>query len=323
MSDVTTKAPDAAAGGAVAGSGRRGQRRQQRDLRFALLMGAPALAVIVLLLGYPMGYAGYMSTYDWNDKLGTDHPFVGLGNYAQLLGDGQVHRALGRTLLFAAVTVLGGVALAVLIAVLLNVDFRGRTLARVLLLVPWAVPPVVNGIMWKLIFDGATGVVNAVGLGLGLFQERVQFLADPALTMNVLIFAEMWKLLPFLCLLMLAGLQGIPANIYKAARIDGASPWKQFLRITVPNLRGPILFALVVQTMWSLKVFDTVYVLTGGSGGPAEGTTTLSFLTYLVSFSNLDRGYGAAIAIASMLLVLAFALLWVVLLRDRHKEGAR
>ncbi|QOR70316.1 sugar ABC transporter permease [Ruania alkalisoli] len=300
----------------------RGRGRRLRDFRFGLLMAGPALAIIVLLLGYPMGYAFYMSLYDWNDKLGGHRPFVGLGNYVALLGDAQVHAALGRTLVFAAFTVIGGVVLAVLIGALLNVDFRGRTVVRVLLLVPWAVPPVVNGIMWKLIFDGATGIVNAIGLGLGVFDERVQFLADPDLTLSVLIFAEMWKLLPFLCLLMLAGLQGIPANLSKAARIDGANAWQRFSRIIVPNLRVPILFALVVQTMWSLKVFDTIFVLTGGSGGPAEGTTTINFLAYLVTFSNLDRGYGAAIAVIAMLLVLVFAVLWVVLLRERPK-GAR
>jgi ABC-type sugar transport system permease subunit len=300
----------------------RPRRRRIRELRFAIGMAAPALAIIVLLLGYPMGYAVYMSGFDWSEKTARPPAFVGLGNYAAVIQDPQVLAALVRTLYFAAITVGVGVALAVLIAVLLNVDFRGRTLVRVLLLVPWAVPPVVNGIMWKLIFDGSTGVVNAIGLGLGIFRDRVQFLADPTWTMNVLVFAETWKLLPFLCLLMLAGLQGIPANVYKAARVDGANAWQRFLRITLPNLRGPITFALVVQTMWSLKVFDTIYVLTGGSGGPAEGTTTINFLAYLVTFSNLDRGYGAAIAISAMVLVLLFAVFWIVLLRDR-KEASR
>jgi len=280
-------------------------------------MALPAVAIVVLLLGYPMGYAVYMSGYDWNDKLGTVHPFVGLQNYADLLGDAQVHQALARTLYFAAFTVLGGVALAVLIAVLLNRRFAGRTVVRVLLLVPWAVPPVVNGIMWKLIFDGSSGIANTVLMGLGVTDARVQWLADPTLTMNVLIFAEMWKLLPFLCLLMIAGLQGIPGNVYKAARIDGASGWKQFLHITVPNLRGPIMFALIVQSMWSLKVFDTIYVLTGGSGGPAGGTTTVNFLAYLTTFSNLDRGYGAALAISAMLLVFVVTLMWIALLGRR------
>ena len=291
--------------------------RGRRDLRFGLLLAVPAVAIVVALLGYPMGYAVYMSTYDWNDKLGSYHPFVGLGNYATLLTDAQVHRALGRTLYFSVFTVLGGVALAVLIAVLLNQEFRGRTLARVLLLVPWAVPPVVNGIMWKLIFDGSTGVVNSILLGLGLIDTKIQWLAQPDLTMNVLIFAEMWKLLPFLCLLMLAGLQGIPRNLYKAATIDGANSWQRFIRITVPNLRGAIMFALIVQSMWSLKVFDTIYVLTGGSGGPAEGTTTINFLAYLVTFSNLDRGYGASLAIAAMILVIVVTIGWVLLLGRR------
>ena len=297
----------------------RADLRRRRDLRFGLTLALPAVAVVVLLLGYPMGYALYMSGFSWNDKLGAVHPFVGLGNYADLLSDGQVHRALGRTLYFSLFTVLGGVALAVLIAVLLNREFR----VRVLLLVPWAVPPVVNGIMWKLIFDGSTGIVNSVLLATGLVEERVQWLADPDLAMNVLIFAEMWKLLPFLCLLMIAGLQGIPSNIYKAARIDGAGGWQRFRKITLPNLRGPIMFALIVQSMWSLKVFDTIYVLTGGSGGPAEGTTTINFLAYLVTFSNLDRGYGASLAVAAMVLVILVTLMWVLLLGRRADDKVR
>jgi len=300
----------------------RADRRSRRDLRFGLTLTLPAVAVIVLLLGYPMGYALYMSLYEWNDKLGTTPSFVGLSNYARLVADGQVQQALGRTLFFSAFTVLGGVALAVLIAVLLNREFRGRTLARVLLLVPWAVPPMVNGIMWKLIFDGSSGVANSILLGLGIIDTKIQWLADPSLAMNVLIFAETWKLLPFLCLLMLAGLQGVPDNIYKAAQIDGANAWKRFTWITLPNIKGTIMFALIVQSMWSLKVFDTIYVLTGGSGGPAEGTTTINFLAYLVTFSNLDRGYGASLAVSAMALVILVAIGWVLLLgrRDQPRQ---
>ncbi|MBS1906785.1 MAG: sugar ABC transporter permease [Actinobacteria bacterium] len=275
-------------------------------------MIAPAVLIVLMLLGYPMGYAVYMSFQEWNDKLGAQHPFVGLANYGQLVTDPAVQRALERTAYFSIITVLGGVALAVGIAVLLNREFRGRTLARVLLLVPWAVPPVVNGIMWKLIFDGSTGIANTVLRGLGLIKTNVQFLSDPAMAMNILIFAETWKLLPFLCLLMLAALQGIPANLYRAAAIDGAGAWSTFWRITLPNMRAALMFALIVQSMWSLKVFDTIYVLTGGSGGPAEGTTTINFLAYLVNFSNLDRGYGSAMAVGIMILVLAVAVFWIL-----------
>lgn len=281
-------------------------------------MIAPALAVVVLLLGYPMGYALYMSGFDWNDKLGAYHPFIGLTNYAHLVADPAVRRALGRTGLFSVITVFGGVALALAIAMLLNRPFRGRTLVRVLLLVPWAVPPVVNGIIWKLIFDGSVGVANTILVKLGLVDQNVQFLADPTLAMAVLIFAETWKLLPFLSLLMIAALQGVPVSIDKAARIDGANGWQRFWRVIVPNIRGAIMFAFIVQSMWSVKVFDTIYVITGGSGGPAEGTTTINFLAYLVSFSNLDRGFGAAMAVGIMVLVLLVTLVWVLLLGERR-----
>lgn len=290
-----------------------GERARRRDLRFGLWLIAPAVLIIAMLLGYPMGYAVYMSFQAWNDKLGAAHQFIGLSNYGQLIADPAVHRALGRTLYFSSITVIGGVALAVCVAILLNRNFRGRTLARVLLLVPWAVPPVVNGIMWKLIFDGSTGIANTILRVLGLTKTNIQFLSDPTLTMNILVFAETWKLLPFLCLLMLAALQGIPQNLYRAASIDGSNAWNTFWRITLPNIRGPLMFALIVQSMWSLKVFDTIYVLTGGSGGPAEGTTTINFLAYLTNFSNLDRGYGSAMAVSIMILVLVVAAFWILL----------
>jgi ABC-type sugar transport system permease subunit len=295
-------------------------KSRSRDLRFGLWLTAPASLIVLLLLGYPMGYAIYMSLYQWNDKLGADHTFVGLGNYADFALSPQVHAALGRTAYFSVLTVVGGVALALGIAVLLNREFRGRTAVRVLLLVPWAVPPVVNGIMWKLIFDGTSGIVNTVLRSIGLIHENVQWLADPTMAMNILVFAETWKLLPFLCLLMLAALQSVPENLHRAAAIDGAGQWNKFLRIVLPNIRGPLMFALIVQSMWSIKVFDTIFVLTGGSGGPAEGTTTVNFLAYLTNFSNLDRGYGAAMAVSIMVIVLLVAGLWILLFRGFSRE---
>ena len=211
--------------------------------------------------------------------------------------------------------------LAICIAILLNRKFHGRTIARVLLLVPWAVPPVVNGIMWKLIFHGSIGIANTILKDLGIIKVNVQWLSDPTAAMNILVFAETWKLLPFLCLLMLAALQGIPQSLYRAAAIDGAGAWNTFWRITLPNIRGPLMFALIVQSMWSLKVFDTIYVLTGGSGGPAGGTTTINFLAYLVNFSNLDRGYGSAMAAGIMILVLVVAAFWILVFGGFGRKG--
>lgn len=287
--------------------------RAARRFRFALI--APAVLAVSALLAYPIGYAGWLSAHRWNDKISPEHPYVGVHNFERLAADPEFQDAMGRTAYFSAITVLLGVAIAIGLAVLLTQEFRGRTLARVLLLVPWAVPPVVNGIMWHLIFDGDTGIANTILRGVGVLDENKQWLSTPESAMNVLIFAEMWKLLPFLTLLLIAALQNVPSNLYRAASIDGAGALRRFAFVTLPGIRTVVLFCLIVQSMWSLKVFDTIYVLTGGSGGPAGGTTTITFLDYITTFSNLDRGYGAAMAVTIMVLVLLVTVFWLLLFR--------
>lgn len=292
---------------------------ERQDRRFGIIAAAPAVLTIAALFVYPMLYAIVLSFYHLNDKTPAANGFVGLANYVQLFTNAQFQAALVRTLIFCIFTVFGGVAAAIGIAVLLNARFKGRMLVRVLLLVPWAVPPVVNGIMWKLIFDGSYGVANYVLMGVGLSNERIQWLATPSLALGVLIVAELWKLTPFLALMALASMQAIPSNMYRAAAIDGANIWQQFWRMTLPNMKGTIMFLLIVQSMWSIKVFDTIYVLTGGSGGPAEATTTINFLAYLTTFSYLDRGYGAAMSLTIMAIVTIVAILWVLVLGRRDK----
>ncbi|SLM96654.1 Maltose/maltodextrin ABC transporter, permease protein MalF [Brachybacterium faecium] len=295
---------------------------ERGDRRFAILAASPAVLTIAALFLYPLLYAGMLSLYQMNDKIPGATQFVGLWNYAQLATDSNLSVAMGRTLVFSFFTVFGGVALAVGIARLLQHPFRGRNLARVLLLVPWAVPPVVNGIMWKLIFDGTYGVANAALSGVGLIDVPVQWLADRQLIMGVLILSEVWKLTPFLALMTIASMQAIPSNIYRAAAIDGAGSWAQFWKVTLPNLRGTLMFLFIVQSMWSIKVFDTIYVLTGGSGGPAEATTTINFLAYLTTFSYLDRGYGAAMSITIMGIVIAVTIFWILVLGRRKEKSS-
>ncbi|MBR7742474.1 sugar ABC transporter permease [Phycicoccus sp. BSK3Z-2] len=296
---------------------------ERKDRRFAIFAATPAGLTIAALFLYPLVYAFVLSLYELNDKRPEATRVVGLANYVRLLGDDAFLASLARTGVFCLFTVFGGVAFAVGMGVLLNQRFRGRAVARVLLLVPWAVPPVVNGIMWKLIFDGTYGVANSILMTLGIVDRPVQWLAVPDLTLGVLIFAEVWKLTPFLALMTIASLQSIPANIYRAASIDGAGSWQRFWRMTLPNLRGTIMFLLIVQSMWSIKVFDSIYVLTGGSGGPAGATTTVNFLAYLTTFSYLDRGYGASMSIAIMVIVILVAAFWVLLLGRRDKETRR
>lgn len=289
----------------IGGGARAGERR------FILALVAPATLLVFAVLAYPVGYAGWLSLHRADETLGPAQPFIGLDNYTGLFDNAQFSTALGRTAYFSVLTVFAGVGLALAIALLLHQRFRGRTLARVLLLVPWAVPPVVNGIMWHYILDANWGVMNAVLREAGIIHGGVAWLGTQQRALNSLVLAELWKLMPFLTLLFLAGLQSIPDSLYRAARIDGASAWKRFLHVTLPGLRAPLMFALIVQTMWSLKVFDTIYVLT--QGGPARGTTTINYYGYLQTFKFLNDGGGAAVAILIMLLVVATTIAYVLL----------
>ena len=290
---------------------RGGQERGDRNFRVLIIL--PAVSLIGLLMAYPMGYAVYLSLVRWNDKISPDHPFVGLDNYKQLIEDDEFRSALMTTLYISGPTVVLGVGLALGFALLLNRPFWGRTAGRVILLVPWAIPPVVAGIIWKLIFAGSGGAANFIARGLGLTDHNIQFLASSTSAIVILILVEVWKWTPFLALLFIAALQNVPGNLYKAALIDGAGPWKTFWRVTLPNIRGTLMFAVIIQSLFSIKVFDTIYILSGGSGGPAGSTTTINFLAYLVSFSRLERGYGAAMAISILILVLLVAGLWILL----------
>lgn len=303
--DTPVSAHESRAGG-TRSVGRRGDRR------FAFALIAPATIIVVLLLAYPIGYAGWLSLHRANETVGPSQPFIGLHNYSELFGSSSTfHDALLRTLYFTVPTVLGGIVVALGIALLLHHPFRGRMVARVLLLVPWAVPPVVNGIMWHYILDANWGILDALLRETGIVHHNIAWLGTENRAMDSLIFAEMWKLLPFLSLLFIAGLQGIPDNLYRAARVDGANVFQRFAHVTLPGLRSVLLFALIVQSMWSLKVFDTIYILT--QGGPAEGTTTLNYFGYLETFKFLNDGQGSAVAILIMLIVVALTVVYVSL----------
>jgi ABC-type sugar transport system permease subunit len=304
--------------------GERTSRRssvQAGDRRFGLLLALPAVVTVAVILGYPVGYAGWLSLHDRIESRPDSAPFSGLDNYVRLASTGEFWAALVRTAYFTCVTVVLGLVVALGLAILLNRQFKGRAVARTLLLVPWAVPPVVNGIMWKFIYDPNWGVLNAVGRGLGLLDENVAWLGTQWLAMNSVAFAELWKLVPFLTLLLIAGLQGIPDSLYRAARIDGAGAWSRFVHVTLPGVRYQLVFALIAQTLWSIKIFDTVYVLT--QGGPARGTTMANYYGYLQTFKFLNTGYGAAVAIVLMLVILLLAAGYTRLLRDSPAAGGR
>lgn len=269
---------------------------------------APAVALIAMFTLFPLVYAAYTSVHGVLLTRPGSVPFVGLGNYADVLGGAEFATAARNTLLFTAVTVPVVTVFGLAVALLLNQRMRGIGWLRVLVLLPWSIPLVSAGIIWRLLLHGDFGAANGALLQLGLTDHYVAWLSSPDLAMGAVILAHLWREFPLPAVLFLAGLQTIPAEALDAARVDGAGPWQRFRYVTLPLLRGPLLIVLVYETTIAIAVFDLVYVLTGG--GPGTATTLISWLAYVVTFRFLNLGQGAAlsflISLAILLLVVAY-----------------
>jgi multiple sugar transport system permease protein len=261
-------------------------------------MNLPAGACLLLILAWPVAYAGWLSVHQVGLKqLRTgEMPFAGLDNYARLLGDEIFWQALRNTVVFVGASVVLEVLLALAIAVVINDDrvWLGRV-TRVLLLVPWGVPPVVNGLLWSFIFNTQYGYLNRTLHGLGLITDSVNWLGHPQLAMGAVITAYVWRTTPFNILLYHAALQGIPRDYYEAAEVDGAGGWRGFWHITLPLLRPVIAVSLILRTTFAFMVFDEIFAIT--QGGPGNATWVLAWYTYRAAFQPpFNVGLGAASA---------------------------
>ncbi len=279
--------------------------------RLAWLFLLPTLAAVALVAFYPLGQVfRYAFTDAWLS--GTSPPqWIGLQNFRDLLGDPDFLASVRNTLFFTGVSVSLEAVLGLGIALALHASFPGRGLLRAAVLVPWAIPTVVSAQMWKWMLHDIYGVVNLIGTKLGLLEQKIAWLAQPGTAMASIIAVDVWKTTPFVVLMLLAGLQMIPQELYEAARVDGASAWQQFRRITFPLLRPILLVTLVFRTLDALRVFDVIYVMTGG------GNQTESMALYnrrvLVDFQEL--GYGSAISIAILLIISVFVVVYLYLMR--------
>ena len=230
------------------------------------------------------------------------NPFVGLDNYINTLTDPIFLDSLRVTIIFTIAAVVIEISLAMGIALILNRKFIGRGLVRMLALLPWAVPAVVNGIMWKWILNPSYGALNGLLYSLGLIDEYVIWLGSPELALAMVVVADLWKETPFIMLLLLAALQTIPKDLYEAATVDGANVVQSFFRITLPLIQPVLFVAIALRTIWALKSFDLIYTLT--AGGPSNGTSVVGYYTYIKSFVSLQLGRGAAVAYIMTLFVL-------------------
>lgn len=277
------------------------------DERNAWLLVAPVFAVLVAVALYPIAYSFYTSLYDIVLTRPWRRPFVGTGNYERILADPQFWVAVQRTTVYTLVTVAATTILALGVALLLNEAFPGRRLLSALILLPWATPSIVNGLMWKWIYDPSYGLLNALLLKLGMIERYTVWLGDPAKTLFMIANAAVWKQMPLAAILMLVTMKAIPADLYRAARVDGANALQRFVHVTLPALKPGFMLVLVYETMISIRHFDLFLIMT--QGGPGDASYTLSWQIYVETFRSLKFGLGAALSY--ILAMATFLLSWM------------
>jgi ABC-type sugar transport system permease subunit len=276
---------------------------ERREARLAYGMVAPAVATILLIALFPLTWTVWESLHLHDLRMPwMGQPFVGLENYGEVLRERRFWGAMAHTVWFAAASVSLELVLGCVLALAMNRTFRGRALVRASILIPWAIPTVVAALVWRFMFEGLEG-----------------WLTDDLGAWLPVILADTWKETPFVALLLLAGLQGIDPALYEAARIDGASPWRQFRHVTLPLLAPAILVALIFRTMNAFRVFDLIYVLT--AGGPGTATEPIALYTFNSLMHNLRFGYGSALSVLVFLVTFALALGYIRLLGRGLTEG--
>lgn len=294
---------------------------RQRERRQAWVLLAPMLLVMLLLTAWPLMRTIWLSFTDAALIGSGDAPgWIGVENYLYALSDPDFRLSLWRTLYFTLMSVAFEGVIGVLVALLLNQRFTGRNVLRVLVILPWALPTIVNAMMWRLNFNPDYGSVNALLTQLGILDGYRSWLGSPDSALNAVMFADVWKNYPLVTLLVLAALQSIPDDLFEAARLDGASAWRRFRAITFPAIVGALSVALVLRTIDAFKIFDIIYVMT--RGGPVDSTKTLSFYVYQESFSYLRAGSGAAYAILMTLLCAVLIALYMLMLWRQRRRGS-
>jgi multiple sugar transport system permease protein len=294
---------------------------ENAEARLGLLLAAPAILTILVIAVIPLAQTILDSLFQISLKFeNAPRPFIGLDNYRSVLGDDSWFNALRVTGLVAGASVAAELVLGMIVALLINRSFRGRGLVRASVLVPWALTTVVSAKMWAWIYDGRYGLANDLLMKVHLIDQPIIFLVRPEVTIWAMVAAEIWKTTPFMALLLLAGLQLIPHELYEAAALDGASRWQAFWRVTLPLLRPTILVALLFRTIDAVRMFDLPRVLT--NGGPGKSTETVVLYTYNTFFTSLNFGYGSTLAVVIFLIVMFVSFIYIKVL-GAPTQGAR
>ncbi|MCS7462134.1 sugar ABC transporter permease [Paenibacillus doosanensis] len=270
----------------------------------------PTYILLALTILFPMAYALFLSFTKMEFVSGHAHfTFVGADNYIKLVQDARIPNVLLQTFLFTVVKVAGTLFIAFGIALTIFHGIWGGEFFKRIFLIPWALSNVVNGLMWKWMYNGNNGIINELMQKLGLIDEYKSWLAEGSTALGAVIIADIWKSVPFAALILLAGLQTISKELYDAGQVDGAGTIQRFFHITLPSLRPVLMVLFVMETMWALRAFDIIWVLT--QGGPLDKTMVINVYAYEQAFRNFDMGYGSALAFFITLCTLLFTAVYL------------
>ena len=282
---------------------------RQQDARIAWLLIIPSLVVILGVALWPIVSTLILSFFNSPTGLNQTKTFVGLGNYLDMLQDQTFWETIGRTLYFTVISVGLEMLLGLAIAQLIHSHPWGWKFLRFALIIPWAVPTIVNGAMWRWIYSADFGALNGLLMQLGLIKHYVPWLSLPDAAMNLVIVADVWHTMPLVALILQAALATQPQELDEAAAVDGANAFQRFWSIRLPLLRPAILVALILRSVDAFRVFDISYIIT--SGGPAFKTVTITYLTYLNTFSYGKQGTGAALSFLISIFTIIMAIIYI------------
>jgi trehalose/maltose transport system permease protein len=291
---------------------RRSAPLRRKQARLAWILLAPALAAVGFVALYPLGQTVYQSFTNEQFLSGIEPTkWVGFQNYEDLIHDTLFRDSVIVTVKFSAITVFAEFVLGMIIALVVNSNFKGRGVMRAVMLVPWAIPTVVSAQMWKWMYDDVFGVINDAGVRTHVLDHNVAWISQPNTALGAVAAVDIWKTTPFVALLLLAGLQVIPRELYEAAEVDGANALQKFWRVTMPLLRPAILVTLIFRTLDALRVFDVFYVFFGSR----PDTQTMAIYDQNTIVSTGDVGYGAAISVAIFLIIGIFVVVYTTFMR--------
>lgn len=285
------------------------------EKRLKYYMVAPAIIMICVIAIYPISKTIYNSFFEMQLQDLDSTRFIGMQNYFNLFQDETFVGCLKNTVYFTFFSVILELIIGFAAALLMNLDFKGRGLLRAAILIPWAIPGIIIALIWQFMFNDQLGIINDLLMRAHIIKEPIVWLGTHGYAMWAVIVADVWKQVPFMALLLVAGLQMVPTEMYEAAAMDGAGAFNKFFRITIPIMKPIILVALLFRTMGAFRIFDTIYGMTGG--GPGDSTASITMYAYKSLFNNLDWGYGSAVAVITFIIIFMLCLLYIKVLGSK------